>query len=226
MKNSILFILVIVVGFFSCKSTTKNNNEPIKKGQIKIQWLSDLEGDYNFKNEWSYPEGVYRNEFGQLSCDGICPEESYTMKDSKGRIYNDSLSSFYRLVDTSHEVHSIQCNAWCYEWAGTNFIIVLQKNKDTVECFTQTNAATHCSLHLNITDSICSPTIELRSIIVNPNKNGNKIYNCTDGFIKIDKQSWEQGIMKAEFKFNFDNTDNPQQPMYWKGKIYTQISYR
>lgn len=220
MKN-ILLISVITFVLLSCKQN-KNGNESPEKGQITIEWTDSLPGDYSFQKQWSYPEGVYKNEFGQLSCDGICPEEGNAMKDSKGRIYNDSLKSFYRLVDTTHQFHSIQCEAWCYEWGGTDFINAQQKNKNTVECYTQTNAATHCSLHLNIVNNICFPTIELKSIVAN----GDAVYPCTVGFIKIDKEYFKKGIIKADFNFNFEHKENPKQPIYWKGKIYTRITDR
>ena len=34
-----------------------------------------LTGDFSFKDNWSYPEGVYWNEFGQLSCEGKTSEK-------------------------------------------------------------------------------------------------------------------------------------------------------
>ena len=32
-----------------------------------------------------------------------------------------------------------------------------------------------------------------------------------------------QGIIKAGFNFDFENTDEPRKKMFWKGKIYTLI---
>lgn len=218
MKDLTTLISIITLGLFACEPN-KNSTSTIKEGEIKIEWSNHLTGDYTFQNQWSYPEGIYKNEFGQLSCEGICPEESEAMKDSKGKIYNDSLKAFYRLVDTTHQFHTIQCEAWCYEWGGTNFIEAKQKTKDTIECYTLGNAATHCSLHLYIVKNICLPIIELKSIVAN----GNAVYPCTDGFIKIDKEYFEKGIIKADFNFNFKHKENPKQPMYWKGKIYTKI---
>ena len=88
--------------------------------KIKIQWVDNLPGDFSFSKKWDYPEGIYKNEFGQLSCDGICQEEVYAMMDSAGKIYKDSLAAFYKIVDTAHQYHSIKADAWCYEYAGTD----------------------------------------------------------------------------------------------------------
>jgi len=211
MNRLTLILPVILLTLYSCEQTTN-------KGQIPVEWVKFAPGDFSFKNNWSYPEGVYRNNFGQLSCDGFCPDGIDLMQDKDGRILPDSLPAFYKLIDTTHQLHSIQCDAWCYEWAGTDFITVEQPNKDTVFCATQTNAATHCSLILKITNEHCFPQIELNSISLS----GQKSYHCTGGFIKISKELWSQGIMKAAFSFTFDHTENPGKPMFWKGNIYAK----
>jgi hypothetical protein len=215
MNKSIIVMVLIALGLSSCK--TKNNHAD--KGEIAIEWTDTLTGDYSFKNEWSYPEGVYRNKFGQLSCDGICPGGIDAMEDKNGKIIADSMDAFYRLVDTTHQFHSIQCDAWCYEWAGTDFISVRKKNGDTIECQTRTNAATHCMLHLGLAGNYCYPQIELVSIA----SSDKKTYACVGGSIKIGRQQWKQGILKAEFDFQFDHTENPGRAMFWKGKIYASV---
>ena len=187
---------------------------------VKIVWATDLKGDFSFTKQWSYPEGVYKNKYGQLSCDGLCPTEIDNMKDAKGKIYKDSLKAFYQYVDTSHLHHTISCDAWCYEWAGTDFIGVYRKPNDTVFCKTLMNVATHCSLELTIKDDNCEAVIDLVSIVWGRNA---KFY-CTNGNMIIDKDLWKQGILKATFNFGFAHTENPKKPVYWKGKIYSKIN--
>ncbi|MBN2612915.1 MAG: hypothetical protein JXB00_15270 [Bacteroidales bacterium] len=190
-----------------------------KDCKIKIQWIANLKGDFNFRTKWSYPEGVFRNEFGQLSCDGFCPEGTESMKDSVGKIYADSLTRFYQLVDTTHQYHSISCDAWCYEWAGTDFITAKQTNKNHLTCSTHKNVGTHCSLIIEIINGTCIPRIELISI----SSPGLKTYFCKNGFLKIDKNLLLKGIIKAEFNFDFINSDEPNRNIFWKGKIYATI---
>ncbi len=215
--KKLLLITLLSFALFSCK--IKNSPSSRTDGEIKIEWIKNLKGDFSFQKEWSYPEGVYKNEFGQLSCDGLCPPETDAMKDNAGKIYKDSLKAFYQLVDTTHQFHSIQSKAWCYEWAGTDFFVARQKSKDSVECYTEMNMATHCSLNLDIINGSCYPGIELNSIT----SSDSKIYKCSGGSIKIDEVLWKQGIIKAEFSFNFHHPEKPAQPMYWKGKIYAKI---
>ncbi|MFW5775011.1 MAG: hypothetical protein ACOCW2_01870, partial [Chitinivibrionales bacterium] len=76
------------------------------QGIIAIEWTNRLSGDFSFRRQWSYPEGVYRNRFGQLSCDGLCPDEAYALIDSTGKVNPDSIDRFYRIIDTAHQVHS------------------------------------------------------------------------------------------------------------------------
>lgn len=218
MKNSVLIFGLIFISFYlwgqNSKGTVKSASLP-----INIKWVDNLQGDFSFTNNWSYPEGVYKNEYGQLSCDGNCPPEIDAMKDSTGRIYEDSLRAFYKIIDTTRQTHSFQSEAWVYEWEGTDFIEVLRKSKDSIHCSTMTGNATHCSLILEIKKNYCYASIDLISIV----PGGNSKYYCTDGNITVDKKLWKEGVMKAEFSFNFGHLENPKRPIFWKGKIYAKI---
>ena len=185
----------------------------------KINWVTTVKGNFSFRHKWEYPEGVYKNKYGQLSCDGNCPTEIDNMIDQKGKIKKDSIKSFYKIVDTSHLYHSISSTAWCYEWDGTDFIEAKKQSIDTIVLKTEFNVSTHCSLHLIIVGDYCYPLIDLNSIV----SGGGAIYYCTGGYISIDKILWEKGIVKATFNFKFKHDENPKKPIFWKGKIYSQI---
>ncbi len=215
-KKSYFIIFLI---FFAC-NYTETKNETIAKGHVKIERIDHLNGDFSFTKQWDYPEGIYKNEFGQLVCDGLCPEGIENKLDNNGKIILDSTTAFYKLLDTSHIPHSIQCEAWCYEYAGTNTINVF-KNKDTIVCYSQQNAATHCSLKLKIINGDCTPTIELTSIA----PNGDKTYTCNGGYIEIDTIMLHKDTLKAVFSFTFNHPENLKQPMFWKGKILGKINH-
>jgi len=188
---------------------------------IEIEWVYNLEGDYSFKEKWQYADYVYKNDYGQLVCDGICDPETDNMRDKSGRILEDSLSRYYQLVDTTHLYHSIECESNSYEWAGTDNIEINRTDNNTTECYTLCNAATHSSLHITIKNNHCVPEIKLTSIA----NTGHPIcYKYKNGYIKINKQLWDKGIMKAEFDFNFSDHENPKKDLYWKGKIYSKIN--
>jgi hypothetical protein len=219
-KVTTIAILLIAFGFAAFRSA-KSYSKKTNQQAISIEWVDDLPGDFSFRHQWDYPESVFKNRFGQISCDGNCPDAIDAMKDDDGRIYKDSLKTFYRIVDTTHQIHSINCDAWCYEWAGTDYIDVIQAG-DSIHCSTGCNMATHCSLHLDFVKDSCYPLIVLNSIVAG----GDAIYHCTDGYLKIDKKLWAKGIMKAEFSFNFEHKENSGKPMYWKGKIHAKINKR
>ncbi|MCD0468731.1 hypothetical protein [Flavobacterium sp. JAS] len=114
---------------------------------------------------------------------------------------------------------SLKCEAWCYEYAGATAINAKRWSKDTIECYTLANTATHCTLNFYIINNVISnPRIELNSIA-----SGKRIYICNEGNIKIDKKAMQKGILKAEFDMKFDHLENPDKLMFWKGKIYTKI---
>ena len=75
MKNAIIFsALFLFVSYIYGQSKTgtfKTGPAP-----IEIKWVSNIKGDFSFNTKWSYSEGIYKNEFGQLSCHGFCPPES------------------------------------------------------------------------------------------------------------------------------------------------------
>ena len=199
-----LFALIWIVSY-----------SPSPKG-IAIEWTDKLEGDFSFAQEWSYPENVFRNEFGQLVCDGFCTNEIIRMHNGKGRIPNDSLEKYYQLLDTTHVYHTISCDANCYEFAGTDYIEAEKVGKDTVRCYTLCNAGTHSSLAFDIVNNNCTPVIELNSIT----PQGEVTFPSTGGYIKIDRKEWERGILKAQFHFTFQHDDSA---MWWEGRIYTTI---
>jgi len=211
MKSIILFLTLAITNYsFGQKEIAES---------LLIEWVDSIDGDFSFKDSWSYNENIFRNNFGQLICDNICPVEIDEMKDSLGRIYEDSLAAFYKLIDTTHHFHTISCDAVCYEWGGTNFITVERKNKDEVFCHSMCTVGTHSSLGITISGEFCFFFIKLISVI--PNRDA--IFNGKSGYLKIDKNLWKKGIMKAEFYFDF-YSDNYLTNMYWKGKIYAPIN--
>jgi hypothetical protein len=210
-----LLLIFFCIGCFAIKSTSQTSSIP-----LKIVWVTDLTGDFSFIKKWSYPEGIFKNKYGQLTCDGFCPDGIENMEDENGKIYKDSLKAYYKIVDTTHLFHTISCDAWCYEWAGTDFIDTYRKSNDTTFCATQLNVATHCSLKLTISGDSCIAIIDLISIVLG----GNAKYYSTNGEITIDKNLWKKGILKAKFNFNFEHPENPKMPIYWKGKIYSRIN--
>jgi hypothetical protein len=227
MKAAILLSSLVLISSYLCAQDRKYNIR--YSVPIKIKWVDALSGNFKFSKKWSYADAVYKNKFGQLSCDGDCPEEIERMFDNNRKILKDSLNAFYKLVDTSHYFHTISSDAWCYEWTGTDYIDVIKLSADSVYCYTLANAGTHCSLELHINRDTCYAVIYLNSIVgphTDPNGvvwGGRSWFYSTGGHITIDRALWEKGHMKAEFSFNFEHKTDPKQPVYWKGKIFSRM---
>jgi hypothetical protein len=215
------YIQILLLAFILCAF------RPVQKKQaatvkpfITITWVDKIPGNFSFIKKWNYHDNVFRNQYGELICDGDCPPNIYELQDSNSRVIKDSMKVYYERLDTSHQYHSMQCDAWTYGWSGTDYVDVLQINKDSFHCTSRSNPGTYSNIHLGINSKNCTPYIVFRSINM---RVGTLTYLCTGGFIKIDKNLWKQGIMKAEFSFTYEHNEDPEQPMYWKGKIYAAI---
>lgn len=186
---------------------------------VEITWEKNVEGDFSFIEDWSYPESVYVNKFGQLSCDGVCPAEIDRMKDSTGRIYQDSLASFYQYVDTTHYFHSMVAQGSMYEWAGSNQIDFKRKPNGTIFGSSMCNAVTHTSINFEIEGDVISVWLEYIGIM-----DGKRhTFPLKSGWIQIDKKHYKRGIVKAIFHFDFENNLEALVPLNCEGMIYSEI---
>ncbi|MBM1107038.1 hypothetical protein JQC67_12875 [Aurantibacter crassamenti] len=215
-KIKFVILLFLVLTGLSCKTTVKETDANRK---LKIEWLENLEGDFSFKDTWSYPEFIYRNAHGQLSCDGDCPTVIDQMKDESGKIYEDSLQAFYSIIDTTHVFHSLHSVNKMYEYSGTDFIEFKRTSGGIIKGKSANNVSTNSSLLLEIQNDSCSVWVDFNSIrdLVH------HVFPLEKGTIKIDKKLFETGTLKAVFDFNFDNTVESSKKLFWKGKIYSSI---
>lgn len=205
-----LFAILFFLLFVPCGTKSEG---------VQVQFVEELQGDFSFIGQWNYADNVFRNEFGQLICDGLCDEELYRMHDVNGRIPDDSLDKYYQLLDTTHHHFTISCEAYVPEWGGTDFAYAYRAG-DTVKCYTGFNIATHSSLQLSIVNGRCIPCVELNSI---SNSGGLQYFEADGGSIKIDESMIRKDTLKAEFDFYFKDPAYPEGRMWWKGRIYTKI---
>jgi len=159
--KKIAFILLI---FNTISAFGQNQNDAAANmaNALKIQWVQEMPGNFNFRYKWSYPENIFRNKYGQLICDGICPSRTDGMRNAKGKIFKDSLKAYYQLIDTSHLYHTLESKCNCGEWSGEHFIQVQRTVGNTIECFTQGSVSTHCLLKMTIVGDDCYPPIKTK----------------------------------------------------------------
>ncbi len=222
-KQPILPLLLLTIILFNKCKPSKTQKD--SKTTFTINWVDKIDSNFDFTQKWTYPEGVYRNEFGQLTCDGICPVEIEAMKETNGRIKADSLEAFYEIIDTTHLFFSLESESNCPEFAGANFVYIERKSDQQITIYSETNAATHSTLNIEIEQSIYKTWVDLVSI--NPQV-GNRKFNLKNGELIIDKQYWEQGVLKAEFNFEFDNglKEGEEEVFFWRGRMYEEMGGR
>jgi hypothetical protein len=214
--KSIVFLIIAIL-FITC-SVTQNKQVQVK--EIYVEWTDNIDNDFAFKDQWSYGEAIFRNQYGQLICDGLCPSEIYDMSDSEGRIFEDSLQRYYRLVDTTHYYHSIVIDERQPDSLG--YIYVKQLSKDSIECITAGGVSTSKLLQIQIVKNVCFPVVKWAS----PAPNSDWTYPCVGGSLKIDKSYWKQGIMKSLFTFTFYDEFGDKKTFTLTGKIYADIENR
>ena len=218
--NFIIFSLLFLIGI-SCKTNEKKDNS---ENRIKIEWVENLNGDFSFNEKWSYGDGIYRNQNGELRLDsGMVPEEiseTITRKyDKKNRIYKDSLTEYYKIVDTTHIFHSIKSVANVYENTIYDHFEFKKMKTGEIKGETINNVSGYNHLHIKLENDYCYAWNDYKSTF----DKGNHIFNLKNGRILIDKSLFKKGIIKAKFDFNFKNTLEKEKKLSWEGKIYSKI---
>ena len=214
MRSYTIIILIFAI-CSSCKTIIREKDN----SKIAVNWVNNLEGDFSFTEKWEYPEGIYKNEFGQLSCDGLCPPEADKMKNKNGKIIPDSLDAFYQLVDTTHLFHTFKSETNAYEWFESNFIKFRKLDDNSISGRSLTAISTHSSLNIDVRNDSATALIDYNSIVDTTKYRS----LMKKGEIFIDKFSFKKGIIKAEFNFRFLNTKEKEQEIYWKGLIWCPI---
>ena len=195
------------------------------RAQVTFEWKDSIQDDFSFTENWTYGEGIYLNNWGQLSCDGLCPSEIYDLMDAQGRIYDDSLTKFYTLIDTTHRHFTHEGTARVYEFAGCNYAYAT-KLQGKVHVQTEVNVATHSSLHIVFDPEV--PFAERKFKIyllynsVRPVPRA--VFIALNGEIEISRAKFEEGIVQLRFDLSFQSEENdPNGLQTWKGKIVTKI---
>ncbi|MFT5821684.1 MAG: hypothetical protein ACI8ZM_002938 [Crocinitomix sp.] len=207
---AVVLAALLTFSFFS-------NSKPSLKS-IPLQFVQNLDGDFSFTKNWDYDWGVYVNQYGQLSCDGFCPDRAYEMK-VDGKIPEDSLAAFYQLVDTSHLHHTMSSVALMYEFTGCDYIYIKRDSMNRIVGETGITPGTHSTLNFEIEKGQCEIWAHYNSISAQKPRN----FPLKSGFIKLDLGAYEVDTIKAQFDLTFQNTLESDMALTWKGLIYAPI---
>jgi hypothetical protein len=214
------YILILLISCLFFKAYGQTTAAKKSNSDITIQWQDSLPGDFSFCKKWSFTDGIEKNDKNKFQCVYNCHPRIELMYNTLNQIETDSLKAFFSLIDTTHYYHTLQCNAWSYEFDKANFITCIKNEAGYINCFTLTNSINHSSLRFSIINDKCLPTVQLNSA---DKKIGFKIFKLQSGSIIIDKSSFNKGILKAEFDFTFNNSIDAKKPINWKGLILSPI---
>lgn len=192
--------------------------------QVDFIWADSINDDFSFTEEWDYQEGIYTNQWGQLSCDGFCPMEIDRMKDNQGRIYDDSLTAFYKIIDTTHHYFTHQGTVRAYEYGECNYSFATEVN-GKISVQTEVNISTHTSLHIIFDAKSRSGADSKIYLIYNSIRPVKPVaFYAESGTVEISKEKYKKGILQMRFDLKFEDvSNNPEFPQSWKGKIETTI---
>lgn len=193
--------------------------------QVAFAWKDTINADFSFTENWDYPEGVYLNEWNQLSCDGLCPPEIERMKDENGRIFDDSLTAFYSYIDTTHRHFTHEGIVRAHEYGDCNYADVEKRDKK-LYVYTEMNVGTHSSVQIEFFPDPGSKIPFKAYLIYNSigSSNGPISYAATGGTIEISSKALRNGILQMRFDLEFPYfSDSSDVRQTWKGKILVAL---
>ena len=193
--------------------------------QVDFIWVDSIVDDFSFTEKWDYQDGVYMNQWGQLSCDGLCPMEIDVLKDDQGRIYDDSLKKFYSIIDTTHRYFTHAGTVRAYEFGECNYAVATRL-AGKIHVNTESNISTHTDLHIVFDPE--TPFSERNFkiyLMFNSIRNIKRAYFIAlTGRIEISRKKFEEGIIQMRFDLGFQSEeDDPKGMQTWQGKILTKI---
>jgi hypothetical protein len=218
MIKSILSSALLLLLLLNVHAQPDTLEEPKKVNTVQILMKDVSGGDFDFQNDWSYPQNVFKSQWGELVCNWICPPELDEMRAEDGKILEDSLTAYYRLLDTTHLPHTIKCEADMYEFTGTNFI-EFRETKNGVVGRTGISASTHSTLNIQIEGVVCTAWVDYNSV----RNIGRQRFELQQGRVLLDKTSFSEGILKGSFDFRFVNHLDPKVSLSWRGTILSPV---
>lgn len=213
MKHQLLLAIAFLF-ICGCQSTpVQEDKVPIKK--IKIDWKMKVDGDFSFTEKWEYPEGIVRNQFGQLVGNDSLFVWSNVLRDEAGKLLASSFDQYYSRYDTTHQFHTMssETNVYNDEHFPPRSIGIKQLHDSTYLAIAEHPLSMQPQLTIAFDDKYCQAWLSI----------GMEKYRALEGNIEMDRVVWYKGIGKGKFNFVFENPSEPDKPIYWKGKFCARV---
>ena len=192
--------------------------------QVELVWVDSIDADFSFTEDWDYEEGIYVNQWGQLSCDGFCPRAADAMKDDHGRIFDDSLAAFYAIIDTTHRYFTHESTARVYSY-GESHYVTLEERGGRLFLRTEMNMMAQSSLHLEINlNADGAEQFDAYLIYYSLSDQPPRKFALVSGSIEISNLAYNNGMVKLEFDLEFESEKWDTEGLQtWNGKVLVEI---
>ncbi|MBL7812638.1 MAG: hypothetical protein JNL57_10485 [Bacteroidetes bacterium] len=181
--------------------------------KVSIQWKDSVPGDYSFSREWSYNVNVFRNQKGQLVCDGFCDPQLEKLRTKDGIIPVKNRKAYYAAFDTSH----FQCNAVISstmpEFIGSRFFAI-RNTGDTFFLKTHGDPANHSWLEL----TLMGDSVKCNTRLLSISSDKNRHYEFLRGTVELDKNQYARRQLRGKFYLVFRESESGKH-MAWEGRM-------
>ena len=184
----------------------------------------DCELDSAFTKGWKYEEGIFVNKWGQLSCDGFCPREIDFMKGDQGRIFDDSLSSFYSFVDTTHRHFTLERNNEPYDYAEAHYIIV-EKQDGKLFLRSELNMGLNTRIQMEF-DPTSKDDVNFQAYLIyySLSDQAPRKFELLSGDVEFCQEAYNEGFLQLKFDLDFETDEwSKEKFQKWDGKIFVAL---
>lgn len=194
-----------------------NRNPPTVEEQskgikLKITWVDSIHGDFSF-TEIPYEKTDFLHlSFPTIEEDSLFKARIARMRNDDNQIIQDSMETYLSLVDTSLH-YSIYSEEVPYGGTQGTALMSFSQIKSTIS-----------GVYGDIFGNSMNIVIENNTVsawtvwnVINSQGAWNSVQPLAGGYINIDRNLYKKGIIKAEFDFSFESTQN------WKGLLYSKV---
>jgi hypothetical protein len=119
----------------------------------------------------------------------------------KVEFFDDSLTRFYSIIDTTHRYYSHEGIVRTYEYGECNYAFAKELN-GKIHVQTEVNVSTHTSLHIVFDAKVTSETEFKVYLIYNSIRNVKPVvYLARSGTVDISIEEFQKGVLQMTFDF-------------------------
>ena len=220
MKKQVAITLLLAQGALISVLNAQNTAKTNKDVSVLVTWVDTITGDFSFAQKWEYAYNITRNKWGELHRWYQPDMEPPGLFEPDGHIKKDSIAAYYKNTDTTHYYYNIYWESDCFSnRTESPDVLFVQFTPGNIFCTNTRSGKSNCKFRMNMGADSC----HMNSTVVDVLPMDDVYYNGVSGYIKIDQHKYREGIIKAEFYFDFRHPYNPDEKHFWKGRMYVKM---